>query len=396
MQAITRVNRTFKDKPSGLIADYIGIAENLKEALATYTDRDKQDRAIGQDVRQAAIPEMLSEHAVVSDLLHDIDWVTILGSGEAKAFVYTVTATVDHLLESERGAEEGGDDVGEGEFDDEAAEGPSLKKRFMAHTGRLKRLMTLVPTSPEATAIRDDVAFFDAVRQSIAKIEAVDRDSDGEAVLDTAVRQIISEHMTGTGVLDIFAEAGLEKPDISVIDDEFRERFEASDQKNLQLEAVRRLISSEVKIIGKRNVVAGRRFSEMLSEALNRYQNRTIDAAQVIAEIVEIAKAIQEQKRRGEQTGLTDNELAFYDAMMTNESARLAMEDDTLRAIAHELTEIVRNDAKTDWQLKEQVRAKLRTRIKRLLLKHGYPPDQEPAATELIIKQAEVMAEGEE
>lgn len=393
MQAITRVNRTFKDKPSGLIVDYIGIAENLKEALATYTDRDKQDRAIGEDVRQAAIPEMLSEHAIVSDLLHDIDWVTILGSGDAKAFVYAVTATVDHLLESERGAGESGDDVSEGEFDDEDAEGPSLKKRFMAHTGRLKRLMTLVPTSPEATAIRDDVAFFDAVRQSIAKIEAVDRDSDGEAVLDTAVRQIISEHMAGTGVLDIFAEAGLEKPDISVIDDEFRERFEASDQKNLQLEAVRRLIANEVKIIGKRNVVAGRRFSEMLSEALNRYQNRTIDAAQVIAEIVEIAKAIQEQKRRGEQTGLTDNELAFYDAMMTNESARLAMEDDTLRAIAHELTEIVRNDAKTDWQLKEQVRAKLRTRIKRLLLKHGYPPDQEPAATELIIKQAEVMAE---
>jgi type I restriction enzyme R subunit len=394
MQAITRVNRTFKDKPSGLIVDYIGIAENLKEALATYTDRDKQDRAIGEDVRQAAIPEMLSEHAIVSDLLHDIDWVTILGSGDAKAFVYAVTATVDHLLESERGAEESGDDVSEGEFDDEASEGPSLKKRFMAHTGRLKRLMSLVPTSPEATAIRDDVAFFDAVRQSIAKIEAVDRDSDGEAVLDTAVRQIISEHMSGTGVIDIFAEAGLEKPDISVIDDEFRERFEASDQKNLQLEAVRRLISNEVKIIGKRNVVAGRRFSEMLSEALNRYQNRTIDAAQVIAEIVEIAKAIQEQKRRGEQTGLTDNELAFYDAMLTNESARLAMEDETLRAIAHELTEIVRKDAKTDWQLKEQVRAKLRTRIKRLLLKHGYPPDQEPAATELIIKQAEVIAEG--
>ena len=396
MQAITRVNRTFKDKPSGLIVDYIGIAENLKEALATYTDRDKQDRAIGEDVRQAAIPEMLAEHAIVSDLLHEIDWVTILGSGDARAFVYAVTATVDHLLESKRGVEEAGDDVSEDEFDDEAAEGPSLKKRFMAHTGRLKRLMTLVPTSREATAIRDDVAFFDAVRQSIAKIEAVDRDSDGEAVLDTAVRQIISEHMTGTGVLDIFAEAGLEKPDISVIDDEFRERFEASEQKNLQLEAVRRLISNEVKIIGKRNVVAGRRFSEMLSEALNRYQNRTIDAAQVIAEIVEIAKAIQEQKHRGEQTGLTDNELAFYDAMMSNESARLAMEDETLRAIAHELTEIVRNDAKTDWQLKEQVRAKLRTRIKRLLLKHGYPPDQEPSATELIIKQAEAMAEGNE
>lgn len=393
MQAITRVNRTFKDKPSGLIVDYIGIAENLKDALATYTDRDKQDRAIGEDVRQAAVPELLAEHAVVSDLLHDIDWVTILGSGDTKAFAYAVTATVDHLLESERGPGETGDDVTPGEFDTVAVEGASVKKRFMAHTGRLKRLFALVPTAPEANAIRDDVAFFDAVRQSIAKIEAVDRTPDGEPVLDTAVRQIISEHMTGTGVIDIFAEAGLEKPDISVIDDDFKRKFEASDQKNLQLEAVRRLISNEVKILGQRNVVAGHKFSEMLSEALNRYQNRTIDAAEVIAEIVEIAKAIQEQKRRGEETGLTENELAFYDAMLTNESARLAMQDETLRTIAHELTVIVRNDAKTDWQLKEQVRAKLRTRIKRLLLKHGYPPDQEPTATELIIKQAEAMAE---
>lgn len=184
----------------------------------------------------------------------------------------------------------------------------------------------------------------------------------------------------------------LEKPDISVIDDEFRKKFETADNKNLQLEAVRRLISNEVKMVGKRNVVAGRRFSEMLSEALNRYQNRTIDAAQVIAEIVEIAKAIREQKRRGEETGLTENELAFYDAMLTNESARIAMEDDVIRAIAHDLTEIVRSDAKTDWQVKETVRAKLRTRIKRLLLKHGYPPDQEPSATDLIIQQAELIA----
>lgn len=393
MQAITRVNRTFKDKPSGLIVDYIGIAENLKEALATYTDRDKQDRAIGEDVRAAAIPELLAEHTVVSDLLHDIDWVTILGSGDAKAFVYAVTATVDYLLEPERGVDETGHDVTLSEFDVETPEGPSAKKRFMAHTSRLKRLFSLVPTSPEATAIRDDVAFFDAVRQSIAKIEAVDRDSNGEPALDTAVRQIISHHMTGSGVIDIFAEAGLEKPDISVIDDEFREKFEASAQKNLQLEAVRRLISSEVKAISRHNVVAGRRFSEMLSEALNRYQNRTIDAAQVIAEIVEIAKAIRAQRQRGEETGLTENELAFYDALSTNESARLALEDETLRAIAHELTEIVRSDAKTDWQVKETVRAKLRTRIKRLLLKHGYPPDQEPTATDLIVRQAEVMAE---
>lgn len=395
MQAITRVNRTFKDKPSGLIVDYIGIAENLKDALATYTDRDKQDRAIGEDVRQAAIPAMLAEHSIVSDLLHGIDWVTALGSGDAKAFVYAVTHAVDHLLESERGQDWSTSDVSAGEFDMDTPEGPSLKKRFMAHTGRLKRLFALVPTSAEATAIRDDVAFFDAVRQSIAKIEAIDRSPTGEPALDTAVRQIISEHMAGGGVIDIFAEAGLDKPDISVIDDEFRKKFEASDNKNLQLEAVRRLISNEVKVIGQRNVVAGRKFSEMLAEALNRYQNRTIDAAQVIAEIVEIAKAIRAQRKRGEETGLTENELAFYDALISNESARLAMQDDKLRAIAHDLTDIVRNDAKTDWQVKETVRAKLRTRIKKLLLRHGYPPDQEPDATAQILAQAEATAQWE-
>lgn len=392
MQAITRVNRTFKDKPSGLVVDYIGIAENLKDALATYTDRDNQGRAVGEDVRQAAIPEMLAEHSVVSDLLRGVDWVTILGSGNAKAFVYAVTAVVDHLLESERGEISSVDD-GAGEFASDGEDGPSLKKRFMAHAGRLRRLFALVPTATEATAIRDDVAFFDAVRESIAKFEGRGGGAGEEPILDTAIRQIVSQHMTGSGVIDIFAEAGLSKPDISVIDDEFRKKFEQASDKNLQLEAVRRLITGEVKLIAKRNVVQGRRFSEMLAEALNRYQNRTIDAAQVIAELVELSKQIQEQRRRGEETGLTTNELAFYDALSSNESARVAMEDDTLKAIAHDLTEIVRNDAKTDWQVKEQVRAKLRTRIKRLLLKHGYPPDQEPTATALIVEQAEMLAE---
>ncbi|WMY80007.1 type I restriction endonuclease subunit R [Citricoccus sp. I39-566] len=392
MQAITRVNRTFKDKPSGLVVDYIGIAENLRDALATYTDRDKKGRAIGEDVRKSAIPEMLAEHSVVSDLLHEVDWVTILASGDAKAFVYAVTATVDHLLEAHRDHEdtsEGSD----GEFENEGERTPSLKKRFMAHASRLKRLFALVPTSEEATAIRDDVEFFDAVRQSVAKIEAADKRPGEDAELDSAVRQIVSQHVSGGGVIDIFAEAGLERPDISVIDDEFRKKFEASDQKNLQLEAVKRLIQSEVRIIGKRNVVAGRRFSEMLATALNRYQNRSITAAQVMAEIVVIAQQIKQQRERGQRTGLTENELAFYDALADNDSAQAVMAEDVMQKIAHELTEIVRNDAKTDWNVKESVRAKLRTRIKRLLLRHGYPPDHEPNATDLIIHQAEVMAD---
>lgn len=394
MQAITRVNRTFKDKPSGLVVDYIGIADDLRSALATYTDRDKRGRAIGEDVRASAIPEMLVEHSVVSGLLSGVDWVTTLAAGGAKAYVYAVTEAVDFLLESERGTDTDDGTNGElGEFDTgEETGSPSLKRRFMAHTARLKRLYSLVPTSAEATAIRDDVAFFDGVRQSIAKIESTDSESSGDA-MDTAIRQIVSQHVAGSGVIDIFAAAGLAKPDISVIDDDFLKHFEASDQKNLQLEAVRRLISNEVKVIGRRNVVAGRKFSDMLADALNRYQSRAITSSQVIAEIVELAKAIRAQRLRGEETGLSENELAFYDALGTNESAREAMKDETMRAIAHDLTSIVRRDAKTDWQVKESVRAKLRTSIKRLLLKHGYPPDQEPSATDLILRQAELMAE---
>jgi type I restriction enzyme R subunit len=394
MQAITRVNRTFKDKPSGLVVDYIGIADDLRAALATYTDRDKRDRAIGEDVRASAIPELLVEHSVVSGILSEVDWVTTLDSGNAKAYVYAVTEAVDFLLESARSNDtDDGTDGEIGEFDTGEPDGlRSLKRRFMAHTARLKRLYSLVPSSAEATAIRDDVAFFDGVRQSITKIESTDRESSGDEV-DSAIRQIVSQHVAGTGVIDIFAAAGLAKPDISVIDDDFLKHFEASDQKNLQLEAVRRLISNEVKAIGRRNYVAGRKFSEMLAEAMNRYQNRAITSSQVIAEIVELAKAIRAQRQRGIDTGLSDNELAFYDALSTNESARVAMRDETMRAIAHDLTAIVRRDAKTDWQVKESVRAKLRTSIKRLLLKHGYPPDQEPSATDLILRQAELIAD---
>lgn len=395
MQAITRVNRTFKDKPSGLIVDYIGIADNLHEALNTYTSRDQENRTIGEDVRKSAIPEMLVEHAVVSDLLHGVDWVTILDGGGHKAFVYAVTAAVDYLLESDLLVDGDDQDVEAGEFAEEIDVQPSIKKRFMAHTSRLKKLYALVPTSDEATAVVDDIAFFDAVRGQIAKLETDARTSEADAAMDTAVRQIVSEHMTGSGVIDLFAEAGIETPDISIIDDEFRKRFETSDRQNVRLEAVRRLIQNEVKVIGRRNIVAGRLFSEMLAQSLNRYQNRTIDAAQVMAEIVEIAKAIQAHKARGEATGLTENELAFYDALVSNEAAKLAMQDETMRRIAHELTGIVQRDAKTDWQVKESVRAKLRTRIKRLLLAHGYPPDREPSATDLILQQAEVMAADE-
>ena len=253
MQAIARVNRTFKDKPSGLVVDYIGIADDLRSALATYTDRDKRGRAIGEDVRTSAIPEMLVEHSVVSGLLAGIDWVTTLASGDAKAYVYAVTEAVDYLLESERGRTTL-------TTAPKVCRASSMTVRTRARRRSSADSWRTLLGSDASTrsfqpprrlrAIRDDVAFFDGVRQSIAKIESTDRETSGDA-MDTAIRQIISQHVSGSGVIDIFAAAGLAKPDISVIDDDFLKHFEASDQKNLQLEAVRRLISNEVKIVAQ-------------------------------------------------------------------------------------------------------------------------------------------------
>jgi type I restriction enzyme R subunit len=198
--------------------------------------------------------------------------------------------------------------------------------------------------------------------------------------------------MSGPGVIDIYEEAGLAKPDLSLIDDKFIEKFKVSKNPNLQIEMLKKLLSDEIGRVGKRNIVTGRQFSELLSQSILRYQNRTLDAAQVVAELVALAKALQVEGERGAELGLTSDELAFYDAICTNASAVIELSDDTLKRIAHELVDIVRRDAKTDWSVKEQVRAKLRATIKRLLLKYGYPPDQEPAATQLILEQAEVIA----
>lgn len=378
MQAIARVNRTFKDKPAGLVVDYLGIAEDLKSALADYTNRDQQNQELGQDIRDKAIPEMLATHQVVLDLLHGTPWREGLKAGTPKAFLHTLTATVEYLLTSHTEACTG--------------EKPCIKHRFMVQASRLSRLFTITVPSAEAMNIRDDVAFAEAVRGQIAKIEGSDVEGNQGAELDTAIRQIVSQAMSGTGVINIYEEAGLEKPDLSLIDDSFLEKFKKSTSPNLQIELLRRLLSQEIYKVGKRNIVKGKQFSEMLAQSVLKYQNRTLDAAQVVADLVELAKSLQAEAERGVDLGLNSDELAFYDAIRTNDSAVLEIGDATLKQIAHELVDIVRRDAKTDWNVKEQVRATLRAAIKRLLLRHGYPPDKEEQATALVLAQAEVIA----
>ena len=269
MQAIARVNRTFRDKPSGLVVDYLGIAEDLRTALADYTQRDRDSEEMGQDLRAQAIPAMLEKHGVVVSILYGFDWRPLLAKTGSGAYLNAVAATVDYLLGTHPGPE--GDPC--------TPDHPCVKHRFLAQTRALIRLFTICVPAEETTRIRDDVAFFEAVRASIAKIEGTDRTDDPNAEVETAIRQIVSDHVSGSGVIDIYAEAGMAKPDISLIDEEFINKFQHSNRPNLQLELLRRLLNDEIGKVKERNIVAGRLFSDMLSGALLKYQNRTLDAA---------------------------------------------------------------------------------------------------------------------
>lgn len=383
MQAIARVNRTFKDKPAGLVVDYLGIAEDLKLALADYTVRDQANQEMGQDIAEQAIPGMKAKHDVVANIMHGFKWREKLAEAGPRAFLDALTGAVEYLLSKHPGV---GKDVC-------TKEQSCLKCRFLSNTRDLVKLYIMCVPSADALALRDDIAFFEAVRAQIGKIEGSDREgADPTAVLDTAIRQILSEAMTGTGVIDIYEEAGLAKPDLSLIDESFIARFKTTKNPSLQIELLKKLLGEEIRRVSKRNIVTGKAFSEMLEASVLRYQNRTLDAAQVVTELVALAESLKAEAGRGAQLGLNEDELAFYDAICVNNSAVMELGDETLKTIAHELVDIVRRDAKTDWNVKEQVRAKLRATIKRLLLKYGYPPDEEPAATKLVLEQAEVIA----
>ena len=244
----------------------------------------------------------------------------------------------------------------------------------------------------DALRIRDDVAFFQTVQAGLVKRATVDKRSKED--LDHAVRQIISRAVTSEGVIDIFAAAGLEKPDISILSDEFLAEVQDLPHRNLAVELLQKLLKGELVTRRKKNVVQARSFAEMLEQTLRKYQNRAIEAAQVIEELIELARNMREANARGEQLGLTEDEVAFYDALETNDSAVQVLGDETLRGIARELVETVRNNVTIDWTLRENVRAHLRVLVKRILRKHGYPPDKQEKATRTVLEQAEVLSAG--
>jgi type I restriction enzyme R subunit len=365
MQAIARVNRVFQDKPGGLVVDYLGLAHELKQALATYTRSGGTGRtAIDQ---AEAVAAMLEKYEVCCGLFHAFDrskWI----SGTPAERVSLLPAAQEHVLAQEAG-----------------------KDRFLRAVHELSQAFALAVPHEEALRIRDDVGFFQAVGAVIAKRAPGEARTDEE--LDHAIRQIVSRAVVSGGVVDIFAAAGLQKPDISVLSEEFLAEVRGMPQRNLAAELLRKLLSGEIQVRRRKNVVQAKSFADMLEQSIRRYQNRAIEAAQVIEELIQLARDMREANARGEALGLSDEEMAFYDALETNDSAVKVLGDDTLRAIARELVATVRSNVTIDWTVRENVRAHLRVLVKRILRKHGYPPDKQEKATQTVLEQAEVLSE---
>jgi type I restriction enzyme, R subunit len=364
MQAIARVNRVFRDKPGGLVVDYLGLAHELKQALATYTESGGTGHtALDQD---EAVAVMLEKYEICCGLFHGFErsaWVT----GTPTERVGLLPLAQEHILAQEDG-----------------------KNRLLHAVRQLSQAFALAVPHDEALRIRDDVAFFQAVRAGLLKRAPGEVKTQEE--LDLAVRQIVSRAIASDGVVDIFAAAGLHKPDISILSDEFLAEVRGMPQHNLAVELLRKLLSGEIHTRQRTNVVQARSFAEMLEASIRRYQNRAIEAAQVIEELIGLARDMRAAHARGEVLGLSDEELAFYDALGVNDSAVKVLGEPTLKIIARELTEAVRRNVTIDWTMRENVRAQMRVRVRRILRKYGYPPDKQEQATRTVLEQAEVLS----
>jgi type I restriction enzyme R subunit len=366
MQAIARVNRVFKDKPGGLVVDYLGLADELKQALATYTEAGGTGKTAIDQAEAVAI--MLDKYDICRALFHGFDW-SPWTKGTPQDRLSLLPMAQEHILAQEDG-----------------------KARLLRAVTELSQAFALSVPHLEAMRIRDDVGFFQAVRAVLAKGTPGERKTDEE--LDFAIKQIVSKAVVSDEVVDIFAAAGLKKPDISILSDEFLTEVRGMPQRNLAVELLQKLLKGEIRNRSKRNVVEARSFAELLEQSVRKYQNRAIETAQVIEELIQIAKEMRAAGARGEKLGLTDDELAFYDALEANDSAVKVLGDETLKKIARELVATVRKNVSIDWTIRENVRAQLRVYVKRILRKYGYPPDKQEKATMTVLEQAEVLSEG--
>ena len=363
MQAIARVNRVFRDKPGGLVVDYLGLADQLKHALAIYTESGGQGSP-SIDTAQA-IAVMLEKHEVTCGILHGFAWQKAVG--DPKKTLKMLPAAQEHVLTQEDG-----------------------KRRFVQVITDLSRAFALCAASDAAIAIRDDIAFFQAVKSALVKLAGGQRKSPEE--LDAAIRQLVAKAIVTEGeIIDVFSAAGLKQPDIGILDDRFLAEVRGLKHKNVAAELLAKLLKDEIRKLTTRNLVQSRLFSEMLTSTLNAYHNRAIATQEVIEELIKLAKQMSEANARGEKLGLNPDEIAFYDALAANESAVKAMGNDELKVIAAELVTQVRKSVTIDWTLRESARAKIKVMVKRILKKHGYPPDLQEEATKTVLMQAELL-----
>ncbi|MEK6787686.1 MAG: type I restriction endonuclease subunit R [Pseudomonadota bacterium] len=363
MQAIARVNRVFKDKQGGLVVDYIGIANELKAALKEYTaSKGRGQPTVDAHEAYSVLEEKMD---VLRSLLHGFDWSEFLTGGHR-----LLAGSANHVLGQKDG-----------------------KKRFADNALAMSKAFSLCATLDEAKAIREEVAFLQAVKVILTKRDlSAKKRSDEEKEL--AIRQIIGNAVVSSGVVDVFEAVGLDKPNIGLLDEAFLAEVANLPERNLAIELLERLLEGEIKSRFKTNLAQEKKFSELLQNVVTRYQNRSIEAAQVIEELIEMAKKFKEASGRGEALGLNDDELAFYDALMMNESSVRELGDEILAKIAHELTASLRSNVTVDWSQRESIRAKLRLMVRRILRKYKYPPDRQEEAAEVVLRQAETLCEG--
>lgn len=366
MQAIARVNRVYGEKPGGLIVDYLGIAPQLKEALAEYSQNDQENTAIDQE---KAVSVMLEKFEVLRGIFYEFEYERYFTMKQSEKTNFFGDA-MDYVLSIEPNNEKS-------------------KKRFNKAVVELSKAFALAVPHEKALEIKDHVGFFQALKTYVRKISPVSGPTEED--YDLAIKQIISDSIASGEIIDVFKAAGLDRPEVSILSDEFLEEVRGLGRKNVALEILRKLLNDEIRSLMRRNIVKGKSFAEMLEATLIKYQNRTIEAAQVIADLIELAKELRNEVKKGKETGLTDDEIAFYDALAENESAKLEMGDETLKKIAKELVVLMRENATIDWTLRDAIKARMRIYIKKLLKKYDYPPDKQESATQLVLLQAETI-----
>lgn len=379
MQAIARVNRVFRDKPAGLIVDYIGIAQNLKSALQQYSKNDQENTGVDE---AQAIAVMMEKYEVVRDMYHGFDYHSAL-SGTPQERLAMMAEAIEWILDLQQklAAKE------------KTKEGKkNAHRRYQDAVLALSKAFALASASDEAREIREEVGFFQAIRAALVKSSTGSGVTQQEREL--AIQQIVSRAVVSTEIVDILAAAGIKSPDISILSDEFLAEVQQMEKKNLALEALRKLINDGIRSRSKANVVQTKAFSERLEDAVARYHANAITTAEVLQELIQLAKDIRAARQRGEESGLSDEEIAFYDALAENESAVQMMGDDKLKLIAHELLMSLRENVSVDWAHRDSARARMRVLVKRILRKYGYPPDLQDTAVQTVLQQAEALSSG--